>query len=172
MNPLIPGAKPAPGITLDGIGCSSHASGGGSFGLVARRSWPRRLGSTELCHDLWVAMREDCRFYESRTYPSGEVARKCDLDLAPDAPWDCPKDCPAFERRVILPNWVEGSLVAQPAPEAPVELGADVAALLDEAENIVNSAAPEILADLDRGRRRSGPIAKVGGWIRRRRRDA
>ncbi len=128
----------------------------------------RATGHERLCDDRVMPMREDCRHYESRTYPSGEVARKCDLDLAPDAPWSCPLDCPAFERRAVLPNWVEGSLTSQPAPQAPVELNADVAALLDEAENIVNAAAPEVLADLER-RNKRGPKARVQGWIRRRR---
>ncbi len=114
-----------------------------------------------------MAMREDCRHYESRTYPSGEVARKCDLDLAPDAPWACPQDCPSFQVRVTLPNWIEGSLASPPAPEAPVKMGADVAALLDEAENIVNSAAPSVLAELDISK--GGPAARVRGWFNRKR---
>jgi len=32
-------------------------------------------------------MRQDCRNFESRTYANGETVRKCNLDLAPDAPW-------------------------------------------------------------------------------------
>ena len=31
-------------------------------------------------------MREECKNYQSRTYASGEVARICTLDLAPEAP--------------------------------------------------------------------------------------
>jgi len=46
-------------------------------------------------------MRTDCRHYESRTYTSGEVVRKCRLDLAPEAPWRCPDDCPMYELRRI-----------------------------------------------------------------------
>src|SRR5205807_1204636 len=46
-----------------------------------------------------MTMRSDCRHYESRTYASGEAVRKCILDLAPEAPWNCPADCPRYERR-------------------------------------------------------------------------
>ena len=35
-------------------------------------------------------MRQDCKHYESRTYPNGETVRKCDLDLAPEAQVGCP----------------------------------------------------------------------------------
>ena len=33
-----------------------------------------------------MPMREECKNYESRTYPDGETVQKCNLDLAPDAP--------------------------------------------------------------------------------------
>lgn len=94
-------------------------------------------------------MRTDCRHYESRTYSNGEVVRKCDLDAAPEAPWRCPADCPLFERRMIDVGWQYGSLrsaVGEPEPEPG---GDDVAALLDDAEDIVNSAAPDILAEFE-----------------------
>ncbi len=97
-----------------------------------------------------VPMRTDCRHYESRTYTSGEVVRKCRIDLAPEAPWRCPDDCVGFEKRRIDAGWQIGSLQeAVKAPEPEPE-GEDVAALLDDAEDIVNSAAPEIIADIDR----------------------
>jgi hypothetical protein len=38
---------------------------------LATRAGPIR------CETGRVAMREDCRFFESRTYKSGEVARYC-----------------------------------------------------------------------------------------------
>ncbi len=44
-------------------------------------------------------MRQDCKQFESRTYRTGETVRKCNLDLAPEAPWRCPADCPGYERR-------------------------------------------------------------------------
>ena len=95
-------------------------------------------------------MRADCRHYESRTYASGEVVRKCRLDLAPDAPWRCPDDCPQFARRTMDIAWQYGSLtsaVAPPEPEPATPDDANVAALLDEAEEIINAAAPGIMAE-------------------------
>ena len=101
-------------------------------------------------------MRTDCKHYESRTYPSGETVRKCDLDLAPEAPWRCPENCKAFAPRLADVNWRHGSLVAPPPPPEPPGLGEGVAELLDEAEDIVNAAGPEILAELHAKRRRWG----------------
>jgi hypothetical protein len=103
-------------------------------------------------------MRTDCRHYESRSYPSGEVVRKCRLDLAPEAPWRCPDDCPSFQKRRMDAGWQYGSLREGVEPSEPEPVGDDVAALLDEAESIVNSAAPEIIADVrdDKPKRRFG----------------
>ena len=90
-------------------------------------------------------MRTDCKHYESRTYANGEAVRKCVLDLAPEAPWNCPADCPRYERKMIDVGWQYGSMAegikadATP-PEPELEMTADVAALLDEAEDIVNMA--------------------------------
>jgi len=105
-----------------------------------------------------VPMRSDCRHYESRTYGSGEVVRKCRLDLAPEAPWRCPADCAGFEKRRIDAGWQIGSLQEGMQPTEPEPAGEDVAALLDAAEDIVNSAAPDILAELEakQSRRRFG----------------
>lgn len=103
-------------------------------------------------------MRQDCKFFESRTYANGETVRKCDLDLAPDAPWRCPENCPAFQRRLADVNWGHGTLVTPETPEEPPDFDErrdEIAALLDEAEDIVNAAGPEILAEVqaDKGRR-------------------
>ena len=98
-------------------------------------------------------MRSDCRHYDSRTYASGEVVRKCRLDLAPEAPWRCPEDCAAFDLRRIDVGWQYGSLANAQAPaQAPPPTPDDVsvAALLDAAEDIVNAAAPDILAEFDK----------------------
>jgi len=99
-------------------------------------------------------MRADCRHCESRTYASGEVVRRCKLDLAPEAPWRCPADCAGYAVRRMDAGWHYGSL-AQPqsAPETE-PVGEDVAALLDAAEDIVNSAASDILADRSAPKRR------------------
>ena len=48
-----------------------------------------------------MTMRVDCRHYQSRTYANGEAVRKCVLDLAPEAPWRCPAECPKYERKMI-----------------------------------------------------------------------
>jgi hypothetical protein len=105
-------------------------------------------------------MREDCKHYQSRTYPSGETARWCARDLAPEAPWRCPEQCPGYERRAVDAGFTVGSLVtAQPPPE-PDEPGA--AELLDQAEDIVNLVGPEVLSEWEAERDRSG-----GGFLRR-----
>src|SRR5690349_8278211 len=90
-------------------------------------------------------MRTECKYYESRTYGGGETVRKCDLDLAPEAPWRCPDDCPKFEHRTDL-AWSYGTAVAPPTPAEPDAQG--IAELLDAAEDIVNAAGPEILREL------------------------
>ena len=50
-------------------------------------------------------------------------------------------------------GWHYGSLTTAVEPPAAEPAGADVAALLDAAEEIVNSAAPGILEELDMPRR-------------------
>lgn len=108
-------------------------------------------------------MREGCKFFESRTYPNGETVRKCDLDLAPEAPWRCPADCPAYQPRLADVNWDYGTLVTPPTPPEPAGLGEDgsIAALLDEAEDIVNAVAQQTREEVDS--QRSGPRR---GWRR------
>jgi len=92
-------------------------------------------------------MREECKHYQSRTYASGEVARFCELDLAPEAPWRCPDDCPSYVRRLADAGWVHGTLVEPAIEDEPG--GENVAELLDQAEDIVNAAVPETLADVE-----------------------
>jgi hypothetical protein len=105
-------------------------------------------------------MRVDCKYYESRTYSSGEVVRKCRIDLAPEAPWRCPDDCVGYERRMIDAGWQVGSLEkGYEAPEPEPE-GADIAALLDEAEEIVNAAAPDIMSEFTTKKKRFGKRKK------------
>ena len=92
-----------------------------------------------------MPMRQDCKNFESRTYANRETVRKCNLDLAPEAPWRCPDNCPAYERRLADVAWEHGTLVTPATPPEPPGVGADdgrVAAVLDEAEDIVNSAGP------------------------------
>lgn len=119
-----------------------------------------------------MPMRQDCKYFESRSYPNGETVRKCDLDLAPEAPWRCPDDCPSYTRRLADVNWKHGSLVTPPTPDEPPgldERGSDIAALLDEAEDIINAAGPQILAEVDaeRARREGGLGNRIKGIFRR-----
>jgi hypothetical protein len=97
-------------------------------------------------------MRENCKFFQSRTYASGDVARFCALDLAPEAPWRCPEDCPRFEKRLGDAGFAHGSLVEPPTPPEP-DLEPGVGRLLDSAEDIINAAGPEIVAEEQRRRR-------------------
>ena len=114
-----------------------------------------------------MPMRSDCKHYESRTYPSGDTMRKCRLDLAPEAPWRCPSDCPSYERRMVDVGWEYGSLrdAVVEEPEEPPALGDDVAALLDEAEDIVHAAGLDIAEEKGtKSKRRLGRLrARKGG---------
>ncbi len=116
-------------------------------------------------------MRVECKHYESRTYGNGETVRKCDLDLAPEAPWRCPVDCPAYERRLADVAWSYGAMVSPPTPDEPpgVGVGEGVGDLLDEAEDILNAAGPKVVAEIRAERQRSAP-GRWRRWVRRRRR--
>lgn len=93
-----------------------------------------------------MAMREECKHFQSRTYPSGEVARYCQLDLAPEAPWRCPESCPKYERRLADAAWVHGSLVPPKIEDEPDEDPESIANVLRNAEEVVNSISPEDLS--------------------------
>lgn len=95
-----------------------------------------------------MPMRSECKHFESRTYPNGDTVRRCGLDLAPDAPWRCPDPCPRYERRLADVAWTHGSLIRPPTPPEPSGLDdGSVAALLDAAEEIVNSAGSQVRAE-------------------------
>jgi hypothetical protein len=114
-------------------------------------------------------MREDCKHYQSRTYASGETVRKCNLDLAPEAPWRCPDNCQSYAPRLADVDWRHGSLVSPATPEEPPDFASDdVGALLDEAEDIVNAAVPEVIAEL--GPPEAEKRERAAGWFRFRRR--
>lgn len=91
-----------------------------------------------------MAMRVECKHYESRTYASGDVMRRCKLDLAPEAPWRCPEDCSSYERRLADVGWTYGSLAGGEEPPAPEPEGEGIAELLDAAEDILNFAALDV----------------------------
>jgi hypothetical protein len=104
-----------------------------------------------------MPMREECKNFESRTYANGETVRKCNLDLAPDAPWRCPDVCEGYERRLADVDWSHGSLVTPRTPEEPPGIDdGSAAAVLDEAEDVINSVGPEILAEVRQADERSG----------------
>lgn len=95
-----------------------------------------------------MPMRQECRNFESRTYPNGETVRKCNLDLAPEAPWRCPADCGKFEPRMDA-GWTYGSMVSPRTPAEPPGLDdGTAAALLDEAETFLDSVGPQVMAEV------------------------
>jgi hypothetical protein len=97
-----------------------------------------------------VPMREECKHFQSRTYATGEVVRFCELDLAPEAPWRCPSDCPSYERRLGDVGWVHGTLVEPAIEDEPGPGGPEVVHLLEEAEDIIDAVVPETLAEVER----------------------
>jgi hypothetical protein len=97
-----------------------------------------------------MPMRQDCKNFESRTYAGGETVRKCNLDLAPEAPWRCPEHCAQYTRRLADVNWSHGSLITPPTPPEPPGLdeGDDrVSGVLDAAEDHLNEVGAQIMAD-------------------------
>ena len=117
-----------------------------------------------------MPMRTECKHFESRTYPNGDTVRKCNLDLAPDAPWRCPEHCPRYERRLADAAWTYGSLTAPPTPAEPPGIDdGSAAALLDEAEEILNSAGARIKAEVDIEREHASRRRGIKGLFRRKR---
>jgi hypothetical protein len=111
-----------------------------------------------------MPMRQDCKNFESRTYASGETVRKCNLDLAPEAPWRCPENCPSYARRPDA-GWSYGSLITPRTPDEPPGLDdGSAAAVLDMAEDILNSVGARVFAEVEAER-----AAKKRRWFRRRR---
>ena len=97
-----------------------------------------------------MPMRTECKHYESRTYANGDAVRKCNLDLAPEAPWRCPDNCDRYERRLADVAWVHGSAVTPPTPdEVPGLDDGSAAAVLDEAEAIVNAVGFDLMAQIE-----------------------
>ncbi len=85
-------------------------------------------------------MNEHCKHFQSRTYDSGEAARYCSLDLAPEAPWNCPPGCAAFAPRLADVGWSHGSLIPTPVGLPPEAEPGSIGPLLDAAEDIVAGA--------------------------------
>ncbi|HEX9260326.1 MAG TPA: hypothetical protein VF855_12365 [Acidimicrobiales bacterium] len=117
-----------------------------------------------------MPMREECKNFESRTYANGETVRKCNIDLAPDAPWRCPNPCSGYERRLADLAWDYGSLVVPPTPDEPPGLDDGSAArVLDEAEDIVNSIGPVVLAEVELERAKAAKGNRFTRLFRRKR---
>jgi hypothetical protein len=133
--------------------------------IVSTPYTPRQPNFENYWKDGSMPMRTDCKNYESRTYPTGETVRKCNIDLAPEAPWRCPENCTGFAPRLADVNWAHGNLLSPPTPPEPPGLDDGAAELLDEAEDIVNAAGPRIMAELGVDRDRE----KAPWWKRRRR---
>jgi hypothetical protein len=112
-----------------------------------------------------VPMREDCRHFQSRTYDTGEVARFCVLDLAPEAPWRCPENCPRYQPDIIDSTFVQGTLQRPDVETEPDDDPAEVGEILSEATSIVTAAGPEILAEVEaeRSGRKWWQVWKRGG---------
>ena len=105
-----------------------------------------------------MPMRENCRHYESREYDDGEVARFCTLDLAPEAPWRCPENCPMFELSANDGSFETGSLESTVVEAEPDDAPDEIVGVLADAEEIVHAAEAEVIADLDR------PAAPRRSW--------
>ncbi|MHB1716273.1 MAG: hypothetical protein ACYCV5_02875 [Acidimicrobiales bacterium] len=124
-----------------------------------------------------MPMREECKHFQSRTYDSGEVARFCILDLAPDAPWKCPENCPRYERRLADVGWDHGTLVEPKLEDMPGVPDEDAASMLGDAEQIVDAVGPEVLAVVEKQEakearkagRGSGRSSGPARWWQRRR---
>jgi len=110
-----------------------------------------------------MPMRTECKHYESRTYANGDAVRKCNLDLAPEAPWRCPDNCARYERRLADVAWVHSTTLATPTPdEVPGLDDGSAAAVLDAAEDIVNAIGAQMLAEVEAENNR-----KKRRWFRR-----
>ena len=110
-----------------------------------------------------MPMRTECKHYESRTYANGDAVRKCNLDLAPEAPWRCPDNCTRYERRLADVAWVHSTTLATPTPDdVPGLDDGSAAAVLDAAEDIVNAIGAQMLTEVEAENNR-----KKRRWFRR-----
>ena len=111
-----------------------------------------------------MAMREECKNFQSRTYDSGETARFCVLDQAPEAPWRCPDNCPRYAPRLADVGWVHGSLVEPKLEDEPDVPRDDLIAVLDSAEDAVNEVAAKVLAEVEAERAKEAKQAGRRWW--------
>ena len=92
-------------------------------------------------------MRTDCRHFESRSLRAGDSVRRCRLELAPEAPWRCPEDCPSYAPRPLDLAWESGqdpntaaeSLDEPELTEASFDILAQAEGLLAEAGDAIRA---------------------------------
>jgi hypothetical protein len=112
-------------------------------------------------------MRVDCRNYESRSLAGGDSVRRCRLDLAPEAPWRCPADCPSFNPRPLDLAWEEGR-ATEPVSDEP-ELDAAALGVLAEVESLLSEAGATVRAEEEAAAaKRAAKAAKRRPWKKRR----
>ena len=116
-------------------------------------------------------MRDDCKYFQTRTYRSGDVARFCALDLAPEAPWRCPEHCPRYTKRVGDAGFTRADLIGGAGSGDEGEFGAGAADLLVTADEVINAAGSEIMAEETRRRRAEAVAAAREPWWQKLRRS-
>jgi hypothetical protein len=112
-----------------------------------------------------MPMRDDCKYFQSRAYASGDVARFCALDLAPEAPWRCPTNCPRFVKRIGDAGFVGGNDAPGALSPEP-DLHPDAASILGSAEEIISAVAPEIAREQELRRREEERRREPSRWQR------
>lgn len=138
-----------------------HRSSRGLFSPLGALEW----------HDGAVPMRDDCKYFQTRTYRSGDVARFCALDMAPEAPWRCPEHCPRYTKRVGDAGFVRADLLGGAGSAEDANFGLGAAEVLGQADEVINAAGSEIMAEETRRRREEAVAAARQPWWQKLRRQ-
>jgi len=123
---------------------------------------PARFHRLSRVTSIPMPMREDCRHYQSRTYASGEVARFCVLDMAPD----CRRggaltECPVYERRLADAGWTHEARAA--SSQSRRRAGSGRPDLLRTRKRFVSAIAPDAIDEArKRERKEEAASARVG----------
>ena len=111
----------------------------------------------------------ECKHFESRTYATATRCGSATSTSRPRRPWRCPADCPGYERRLADVAWaVRHGASPRRRPASPAPRDGSIAALLDEAEDIVNAAGPRSWPRSRPRRARDRPAAAAEVFRRRR----